>query len=108
MAQAIDYVSQAATGLAYAHARGIIHRDVKPANLLVDSQGTVKVLDLGLAKLRGALNEDGMPETLTATGHVAGTIDYMSPEQAEDMRLCRSAFLTRVCSVKWVHYLEDE
>src|SRR5205085_6633476 len=49
---AIDYVTQAARGLAYAHARGVVHRDVKPANLMLDGEGVVKVLDLGLSRLR--------------------------------------------------------
>src|SRR5205807_2467914 len=49
--KAIDYTLQAARGLAYAHGKGIIHRDIKPANLLLDKEGTVKILDMGLARL---------------------------------------------------------
>ncbi len=71
---ALTIASQAAAGLAYAHERGIVHRDVKPANILVTPDGIVKVLDFGLAKLVGGPDVD-------EPGHVAGTIYYMSPEQ---------------------------
>lgn len=84
--QAVDAVRQAAEGLACAHTQGIIHRDIKPSNLLLDNQGTVKVLDLGLARLVQTAQESADQPMLTMTGHVTGTIDYMSPEQAEDMR----------------------
>jgi serine/threonine protein kinase len=66
---------QAAEALEYAHSMGVIHRDVKPANLLLDVQGNVYVTDFGLAQLRG------VPE-LTMTGDLVGTLRYMSPEQA--------------------------
>lgn len=84
---AVDYVLQAARGLDYAHSQGIIHRDVKPGNLLLDTRGTVKILDMGLARLgRKGLgeHEPGAASQLTETDRVMGTIDYMSPEQAED------------------------
>jgi serine/threonine protein kinase len=74
---AVACILQAARGLEYAHYRGIIHRDVKPSNLLLDEQGTVKILDMGLARFDDALNDD-----LTTSEAVLGTIDYMSPEQA--------------------------
>ncbi len=82
--RALDFVVQAARGLAHAHAAGLVHRDVKPANLLLDQHGTVKVLDLGLAR---ALSGAGGPaEHLTHTTAVMGTPAFMAPEQAADTR----------------------
>jgi len=78
---AVDYIRQAATGLAHAHAVGLIHRDVKPANLLVDRENTVKVLDLGLAKFS---DEDKASLTVAYDENVLGTADYLAPEQALD------------------------
>ena len=71
---AIDIATQVGQGLAKAHAAGIVHRDIKPANLMVTVDGTVKILDFGLAKLAGA-------EGMTQTGTTLGTVAYMSPEQ---------------------------
>jgi CheY-like chemotaxis protein len=83
-AAAVDRIVQAARGLEYAHAQGIIHRDIKPGNLLRSASGDVKVADLGLARFRGASGQSGAGSTLTQAGMVVGTVDYMSPEQAVD------------------------
>lgn len=78
-AMAADYIRQAARGLSHAHKVGLIHRDVKPANLLVDRQNVVKVLDLGLAKFS---DEDKASLTVAYDENVLGTADYLAPEQA--------------------------
>jgi len=81
--QAIDCIEQTCAGLGYAHRSGIIHRDIKPANLMLDRNGCVKILDLGLARLTDA-HDDSTELTLQRERKVAGTFDYMSPEQATD------------------------
>ncbi len=75
--QALSLVRQAATGLAHAHTVGLIHRDVKPSNLFLTSNGIVKLLDLGIAQPIGSENR----ETKTETGHVVGSPEFMAPEQ---------------------------
>ena len=76
--EATEAIAQACRGLEAAHRAGLIHRDVKPANLLRDEDGTVKVSDFGLAKL-----VDGLGSHLTQTGKVLGTPAFMSPEQCQ-------------------------
>jgi serine/threonine protein kinase/WD40 repeat protein len=72
---------QIAEALSAAHARGIVHRDVKPGNIIVTKSGLVKVLDFGLAKLLLADGPFGATAAMTDTGAVSGTVPYMSPEQ---------------------------
>jgi len=85
--KAIDYATQLATGLAAAHEKGIVHRDVKPENIFITRDGRVKVLDFGLAKLKEDHALGGSTATMLATqagtsaGVVLGTVGYMSPEQ---------------------------
>ncbi|MGE0609684.1 MAG: SUMF1/EgtB/PvdO family nonheme iron enzyme [Pirellulales bacterium] len=81
--KALSCVIQTARGLEYAHARGVVHRDIKPANLLLDREGTIKILDMGLARLDSA---GGQQDQLTGTGQIMGTVDYMAPEQAMDTK----------------------
>ena len=84
--QALDCVIQAARGLEAAHAQGIVHRDIKPGNLMLDGSGLVRVLDLGLARLVEASNPFGETASgpLTRSGTYMGTVDFMAPEQGID------------------------
>src|SRR5487761_2061919 len=72
--QILDFVSQVASGIAYAHENGIVHRDVKPSNIMVGSDGHVKITDFGIARMESA-------SVRTQTGMVLGSPKYMSPEQ---------------------------
>jgi WD40 repeat protein len=95
VAQACDYISQAALGLQHAFERGMVHRDIKPQNLMRTPEGQVKILDFGLARFAmetapaGALLTADAPaptagESLTQVGTVVGTPDYIAPEQIRD------------------------
>ena len=84
VADACEIVRQAALGLAHVHDAGLVHRDVKPSNLMLTQKGEVKLLDLGLV-----LDGDdplGADDRLTTVGHLMGTMPYMAPEQLADSR----------------------
>jgi uncharacterized protein (TIGR03067 family) len=101
--QACDYIRQAALGLQYAHERGMVHRDIKPHNLMLTPEGQVKILDFGLARfameaapagalltaspdatMAGSSSRKSGSVSLTQVGTVMGTPDYIAPEQATD------------------------
>jgi eukaryotic-like serine/threonine-protein kinase len=77
--QKISVILQVLAGLAHAHQAGIIHRDIKPANIFINNDGTVKLMDFGVARLTTA--------SLTGTGNIVGTADYMSPEQVKGAKV---------------------
>lgn len=80
-AERAELIARVLDVLEYAHARGVVHRDLKPSNVLVDAQGSPKLLDFGIARI-GARDER-RTRLRTATGHLVGTFAYMSPEQAD-------------------------
>ena len=86
LTQALSCVLQTAQGLEYAHAQGVVHRDIKPNNLLLNTNGEVKILDMGLARIEDGTAtisvKDG--DSLTQKNQIVGTIEYMSPEQVDD------------------------
>ncbi len=72
--EAVDYTLQALSALDYAHSQGVVHRDIKPSNIMVTAEGSVKLMDFGIAK---AMKD----KSLTRTGNLIGSLHYMSPEQ---------------------------
>ncbi|MCU1257602.1 MAG: serine/threonine protein kinase [Bryobacterales bacterium] len=78
--KAVDYTSQALSALGYAHARGVVHRDIKPPNIMLMPNGTIKLMDFGIAKIATG-------SKLTKTGLMVGSVYYMSPEQIEGREL---------------------
>jgi eukaryotic-like serine/threonine-protein kinase len=81
--RAVNYVAQAALGLQHAHDNGLVHRDVKPSNLMLDWAGTVKLLDLGLARFSRMVEQSSVNDSKT----VLGTADYLAPEQARSSQV---------------------
>jgi len=81
MGQAYDLAIQIAEGLQAVHEAGIIHRDLKAPNIMIEPSGVARLMDFGIAK------QEGVDGTMTATGHIVGTPDYMSPEQAQGLKL---------------------
>jgi urea transport system substrate-binding protein len=84
VAESCELIRQTAIGLEYVHQQGLVHRDIKPHNLLVSRTGQVKLLDLGLATLKGGQKTTG--GELTGDRHFLGTVDYAAPEQWESSR----------------------
>jgi len=80
--EALEIVPKICEALHYAHEQKILHRDIKPENILLDSKGSVKIADFGIAKLIGGESKNNL--TLTSTGHALGTPHYMAPEQIEN------------------------
>jgi|GEM_PF-1229637 len=72
--ESLAIIAQAADGLAYAHSMGVIHRDIKPSNLMIAENGVLKIMDFGIARMRGS-------QRLTRSGSIVGTLAYMAPEQ---------------------------
>ena len=96
--QAIEIGIQTADGLAASHEKGVVHRDIKPDNIMIRKDGRVQIMDFGLAKLRGV-------SRLTKQGTTVGTAGYMSPEQVQDLEVDHR---TDIFSLGVVLYLDNE
>ena len=77
----LDILGQIASALSAAHAEGIVHRDIKPENVIVRPDGLVKILDFGLARMREPSSNESLQDLRTRPGQLAGTVQYLSPEQ---------------------------
>jgi serine/threonine protein kinase len=84
VAEVIELFEQVCQAVDYAHQKSVVHRDIKPANILVTTEGIPKLLDFGIAREEGWIQQN---PALTSTGFVIGSISYMSPEQARGMRV---------------------
>jgi len=85
--QALECLIQASQGLEYSHRKGVVHRDIKPSNLLLTDDGHIKILDMGLVRMRATQEgqvSQNPSEQLTENGQILGTLDFMAPEQALD------------------------
>ncbi|HET7291222.1 MAG TPA: protein kinase [Vicinamibacteria bacterium] len=89
----LDVLRQVCVGLGYAHRNGIVHRDVKPANIRVTAGGEVKIMDFGIAHLQSS--------TMTKSGLVLGTVHYMSPEQIEGLKVDHRADIFSVGAIAY-------
>jgi serine/threonine protein kinase len=91
LADASAFVSQLASALDYAHAHGIVHRDVKPSNALLNEQGQLLLADFGIARMYSGAASQRQATTLTSAGEIVGTPSYMAPEQFERQEVSPAA-----------------
>jgi tRNA A-37 threonylcarbamoyl transferase component Bud32 len=105
--RALDYLGQAARGLKAAHDQGTFHRDIKPSNLMLDTAGTIKIVDLGLARIGPEMDVSGPADSdfeLSSPGDILGTVSFMAPEQALDPSAAdhRSDIYSLGCTLYWL------
>ena len=102
--RSLDIITQVAKALSHAHERNIVHRDIKPSNLMIQKDGTVKLADMGLARVVDETEDAG----ITRDGTTVGTVDYMSPEQARSSKSAdiRSDIYSLGCT--WYHMVTGQ